>query len=85
MIYRCPDGHISFARELRYCGMKGCDKQIVALDAADVEWFYKISADGLAINEKDLPMILEDKNMPNDVKKLIREVFPQLKRKRRFW
>lgn len=54
-----------------------------------IEWFYKIHPEGLAINEKDLHMILEDKDMPEeDVKKAIREVFPELENKKtikKFW
>ena len=84
MIYRCPDGHISFARELRYCGMKGCSKQIEVVSKADLEWLYKISPDGLAMNEKDLRKVLGDKDMPKEVKDGLKEAFPELK-KRRFW
>ena len=51
----------------------------------DIECFYKISPAGLAINEKDLNMILNDKNMPEDVKKSVMEVFPELKKKKWFW
>jgi hypothetical protein len=80
MIYRCSDGHISFSRDLRYCGMKGCSKSVDVISEKDVEWFYKISPDGLAIPEKDLHMIIEDRNMPKDVKKEIREIFPYLKK-----
>ena len=51
----------------------------------DIEWFYKINPTGLAINEKDLNMILSDRNMPEDLKKSLMEVFPGLKKKKRFW
>lgn len=84
MICQCPDGHISFAKELQYCGMKGCGKPIRIIRDRDIEWFYKISPDGLAIPEKDLHMILEDKNMPKEVKEAVKEAFPELKRRKRF-
>lgn len=29
-------------------------------------------------------MILEDKNMPNEVKEAVKDVFPELKRRKRF-
>lgn len=52
----------------------------------DVEWFYKISPEGLAINETNLGKILADKNMPIDVKNMVIETFPSLKKKRfKFW
>ncbi|HEU4605831.1 MAG TPA: hypothetical protein VFS46_06285 [Nitrososphaera sp.] len=38
----------------------------------------------MAISEKDLPKILDDKNMPKEVKEAVKEVFPDLKRKKRF-
>jgi hypothetical protein len=84
LIYRCPDGHISFARELRHCGMKDCGKPAETISDKDIEWLYKISPNGLAISEKDLPKILDDKNMPKEVKEAVKEVFPDLKRKKRF-
>lgn len=66
--------------------MKGCDKPIEPISDRDIEWFYKISPDGLAMNEKDLHMMMEDKNMPKEVKKAIEEIFPEQKvRKKRFW
>jgi hypothetical protein len=88
MIYRCLDGHISFSKEqqLTHCGMKGCSRSIDAISDIDVEWFYKISPDGLAINEKDLHMIIEDKNMPKEAKQAVKEAFPKLEKERkRFW
>lgn len=87
MIYRCPDGHISFAKQLQYCRMKGCGKPIEIISEQDIEWLYKINPSGLAMNEKDLNKILEDKNMPNEVKEAVKQVFPELKekKKRRFW
>ena len=84
MICRCPDGHISFARELRHCGMKNCGKPAEIISDKDIEWLYKISPNGLAISEKDLHKILDDKNMPKEVKEVVKEVFPELKRKKRF-
>ncbi|UVS69365.1 hypothetical protein [Nitrososphaera viennensis] len=89
-IYRCHDGHISFAKEpLLHCGMKGCENPVDAVSDADIEWFYRISPSGLAINEQDLHMILKDRNMPQDVKERVREIFPaaqkQEKKKRRFF
>jgi hypothetical protein len=84
LICKCPDGHISFARELRYCGMKGCGKPVTTVSNIDIEWFYKINPDGLAIEEKDLHKILQDRNMPKEVKEIMKETFPEL-RKPRFW
>ena len=85
MISRCPDGHISFARELRHCGMKRCGNPIETISDRDIEWLYKIDPNGLAMNEKDLDMLLEDKNMPKEVKEAVKEVFPDLKGRKRFW
>jgi hypothetical protein len=86
MIYRCAGGHISFAKSLMHCGMKGCELSVDAISDADVEWFYKISPEGLAINQADLHMILEDKNMPKEVKEMIKQAFPDVKKKGfRFW
>jgi hypothetical protein len=66
--------------------MKGCGNPIVSISNRDIEWFYKISPGGLAMNEKDLHMMMEDKNMPKEVKKAIVEIFPERKvRKKRFW
>jgi hypothetical protein len=86
LIYRCASGHISFAKKLFHCGMKGCDKPVDVISETDVEWFYKISSEGLAINETDLGKILADRNMPEDVKNIVRDTFPHLKKKGfRFW
>jgi hypothetical protein len=85
LICLCPDGHISFAKELQYCGMKGCGKHIDIISDRDIEWFYRISPDGLAINKKDLHMIMEDKTMPDDVKAAVRQAFPEIGRRKRFW
>lgn len=76
MIYRCQDGHISFSKQLYSCGMKGCGLPVETVSDEDIEWFYRISAGGLAINERDLHMILEDRNMPRKVKEAVRRVFP---------
>ena len=64
--------------------MKGCGKPIDIISDKNIEWLYKISPNGLAMNEKDLNRFLEDKNMPNEVKETVREVFPQLKKSKRF-
>jgi hypothetical protein len=76
LIYRCAGGHISFAKELQYCGSKDCGQRIDAISDMDIECFYNISPTGLAINEKDLNMILSDKNMPEYVKKSLMDLFP---------
>lgn len=78
LIYRCVAGHISFAKELKYCGMKDCRESIDKVSDIEIEWFYKISPNGLAIPEKDLDMILKDRNMPKDVKKAVKEIIPYL-------
>jgi hypothetical protein len=66
--------------------MKGCELPVDAVSDADIEWFYRISPDGLAINEKDLHMILEDRNMPKEVKEAVKAAFPDVKKKGfRFW
>lgn len=85
MIYRCNARHISFAKELRYCGMKGCGEPVDAISNRDIEWFYKINEAGLTIDEMDLPMIIKDKNMPDEVKRSIKEVFPGLWKRGKFW
>ena len=64
--------------------MKGCGKPIKIISGRDMEWFYKISSGGLAVQEKDLHLILEDKNMPKEVKEAVKDVFPELKRRKRF-
>ncbi len=86
LIYRCPDDHISFAKDLRYCGMKGCQQPVEPISEMDIDWFYKISASGLTIHKRDLHMIIRDKNMPGETKKAIAEIFPELKKsKKGFW
>ena len=58
--------------------MKGCGRPVDVVSDVDIEWFYKISPEGLAMNEADLHMILKDNNMPKDVKKTVRKVFPDI-------
>jgi hypothetical protein len=41
----------------------------------DIKWFYKISKTGLCINRSEVHKIIEDPNMPNNVKRQIQEVF----------
>ena len=85
LIYRCSAGHISFAKDLRHCGMKGCELSVDVISEREIDWFYKINPTGLAINENDLNRIIKDKNMPEDVKNAIREIFPHAARKKRLW
>ena len=76
MIYECQGGHISFIKnDLNTCGMKGCNKSTVIISTIDIKWFYKISEIGLSIDRKDLQKIIEDPNMPRDVKKEITKIF----------
>lgn len=65
--------------------MKSCGEHIEMVSERDIEWFYKINESGLSIDEKDLPMIIKDKNMPDEVKQSIKELFPGLERRRKFW
>ena len=58
--------------------MRGCIKQTVVLSPIDIKWFYKINKDGLCIDRENLHMILDDPNMPKDVKKQIEKIFPHL-------
>ena len=79
MIYECQGGHISFSKDdLNACGMRGCNKSTVIIIPTDIKWFYKISEKGLSIDRKDLHKIIEDPNMPRDVKKEITKIFPHL-------
>ena len=64
--------------------MKGCELSVDVISEREIDWFYKISPIGLAINEKDLGLIIKDRNMPDDVKNVIKEIFPQTAKKR-FW
>ncbi|MGN6351114.1 MAG: hypothetical protein ACTHL3_06585 [Candidatus Nitrosocosmicus sp.] len=73
-------GHICFSKDdLTTCAMKGCIKQTVVISPINIDWFYKINKDGLCINRDDLHMIIDDPNMPKDVKKQIQNIFPYLK------
>ena len=65
--------------------MKGCAKPAETISDKDIEWFYKISPGGLAMGEKDLHKILDDRNMPKEVKEAVKEVFPDLKGRKKFW
>jgi hypothetical protein len=80
MIYECTNGHICFSREedLCICAMKDCRKPTLIISPIDIEWFYKINDSGLCINRKDLEMIIKDRNMPREVKKIILRIFPHL-------
>jgi len=76
MIYECPNKHVCFSKdELSNCGMRDCNKQTVKLSLENIKWFYKINKNGLCINRDDLHMILEDPNMPTDVKTKIQSIF----------
>ncbi|MFZ0202924.1 MAG: hypothetical protein WAL46_04425 [Nitrososphaeraceae archaeon] len=55
--------------------MKGCSRSTLIVDPIDIKWFYKISETGLCINKNEIHKIIEDPNMPNDVKKQIRKIF----------
>jgi hypothetical protein len=76
MIYECPQGHICFSKDsLDICGMKGCGRITVVISPIDIKWFYEISKTGLCINRSELYKIIDDPNMPNNVKRQIQEVF----------
>jgi len=76
MIFECPEGHICFSKDnLDVCGMKGCGKSTLVISPIDIKWFYKINERGLCINRTELYKIIEDPNMPKDVKKQIQKVF----------
>jgi len=62
------------------CAMTGCIKSTVVISPIDIKWFYKISSLGLCIDRKDLRKIIEDPNMPKDVKEQIASIFPNLSR-----
>ena len=79
MIYECQGGHVSFSKDyLNECGMTGCNKSTVMISPIDIKWFYKISKKGLSIDRKDLHKIIEDPNMPSEVKKEITKIFQHL-------
>lgn len=76
MIFECPSKHICFSKnELASCGMSGCRKLTFNVSLEDINWFYKINKNGLCINRDDLHLIIEDPNMPADVKKKVRKIF----------
>jgi hypothetical protein len=76
MIYECSQGHICFSKDsLDICGMKDCSKTTLVISPIDIKWFYKINKTGLCINRSELHKIIEDTNMPNNVKRQIQEVF----------
>ena len=80
MIYQCPSEHVCFTKDkLDICGVKGCLKRPILMHPANIEWFHRINKDGLCINKSDLHMIVEDPNMPKDVKKSILKIFFNLK------
>lgn len=58
--------------------MKGCANSITTVSDLDIDWFHKISPEGLAINKADLHMILKDGNIPKNVKKLVLQAFPHV-------
>ena len=79
MIYECPSGHISFSKDnLDICGKAGCGKATIIISPIDIKWFYKIQETGLCIDRTDLYKIIEDPNMPKDVKKQINKIFQHL-------
>jgi hypothetical protein len=79
MISECSSGHICFCKgELSSCAMRDCGRPTVIISPIDIKWFYTINDSGLCINRKDLHMIIEDQNMPKDVKKTILRIFPHL-------
>ena len=69
MISECSNDHICFGKDLSTCAMNDCGRPTVIISPLDIKWFYKINESGLCINRKDLHMIIEDQNMPKDVKK----------------
>jgi hypothetical protein len=80
MIYECQQGHICFSKEddLNTCAMTGCTKSTIVVSPIDIKWFYKINKLGLCIDRNDLYKIIEDPNMPKEVKKQIIKVFRHL-------
>jgi hypothetical protein len=76
MIYGCQDEHICFSNDdLKFCGMKDCNKNLVVISPEDIDWFYKINKTGLCIKRNDLHKIMEDHNMPKKVKQKIGKIF----------
>jgi hypothetical protein len=83
MISECSSGHICFGKEdLSSCRMKDCGRPTVIISPIDIKWFYKINESGLCINRNDLHMIMEDRNMPKEVKKTILRIFPHLEERK---
>ncbi len=79
MIYECSLGHICFSKnDLTTCAMKRCVKQTDIISPIDIKWFYKIDKNGLCINRADLHMIMDDPNIPKDVKNQIEKIFHNL-------
>jgi len=79
MISECSSGHICFGKvDLSSYTMRDCGRPTVIISPIDIQWFYKINESGLCINRKDLHMIIEDQNMPQNVKKTILRIFPHL-------
>jgi hypothetical protein len=79
MISESSSGHICFGKgDLSSCAMGDYGRPTVIISPIDIKWVYKINDSGLCINRKDLHMIIEDKNMPKDVKKIIQRIFPRL-------
>jgi hypothetical protein len=79
MISECSSGHICFGKgDLSSCAMKDCGRPTLIISPIDIKWFYKINKSGLCINRKDLYMLIEDQNMPKDVKKTVLRIFPHL-------
>jgi hypothetical protein len=79
MISECSNGHICIGKgDLSSCAMRDCGRPTVTISPIDIQWFYKINQSGLCISRKDLHMIIEDQNMPKDVKKTILRIFPHL-------
>ena len=80
MIYECQQGHICFSsnEDVNACAMTGCTRSTIVISPIDIEWFYKINKLGLCIDREDLHNIIEDPNMPKDVKRQITKVFPHL-------
>jgi len=76
MIYKCSSDHICFTKdEIKSCGVRGCLNTPVLIHSENIKWFYKINKNGLCINKNDLHKIVEDPNMPQDVKKTILKIF----------
>ena len=76
MIFECQSNHISFSKDnLLLCAVKGCSKPVSLVSSIDIDWFYKINKEGLCIDRKDLNKILDDPNMPKEVKQKISKIF----------